>query len=171
MTGHPGRKLLFMGGEFAQWREWNHDQALDWALLAEPRHAGMQRLVRDLNALYRSRSSLHARDDDPGGFEWIDPDAREHSVFAFLRHGLADDEPMLVVCNLTPTVHQVWRIGVSRPGRWREVLNTDSVHYGGSDQGTPLSGAEAEALPAQGRPWSLSLTLPPLATVFLERQP
>ena len=171
MTGHPGRKLLFMGGEFAQWREWNHDQALDWALLAEPRHAGMQRLVRDLNALYRSRPSLHARDDDPGGFEWIDPEAREQSVFAFLRHGSARDQPMLVVCNLTPTVHQGWRIGVPRPGRWREVLNTDSVHYGGSDQGTPLSGAEAEAWPAQGRPWSLALTLPPLATVFLERQP
>jgi 1,4-alpha-glucan branching enzyme len=171
MSGHPGRKLLFMGGEFAQWREWNHDQALDWALLDEPRHAGMQRLVRDLNALYRSRSSLHARDDDPGGFEWIDPEAREQSVFAFLRHGSAHDEPMLVVCNLTPTVHQGWRIGVPRPGRWREVLNTDSVHYGGSDQGTPLSGAEAEARPAQGRPWSIALTLPPLATVFLERQP
>jgi 1,4-alpha-glucan branching enzyme len=78
---------------------------------------------------------------------------------------------MLVICNLTPTVHQGWRIGVPRPGRWREVLNTDSVHYGGSDQGTPLSGAEAEARPAQGRPWSIALTLPPLATVFLERQP
>jgi 1,4-alpha-glucan branching enzyme len=171
MSGHPGRKLLFMGGEFAQWREWNHDQALDWALLDEPRHAGMQRLVRDLNALYRSRSSLHARDDDPGGFEWIDPEAREQSVFAFLRHGSAHDQPMLVICNLTPTVHQGWRIGVPRPGRWREVLNTDSVHYGGSNQGTPLSGAEAEARPAQGRPWSIALTLPPLATVFLERQP
>jgi 1,4-alpha-glucan branching enzyme len=114
---------------------------------------------------------LHARDDDPGGFEWIDPAARDHSVYAFLRHGPAPQDMLLVVCNFTPMVHAGWRIGVPGPGRWREALNTDSRHYGGSDQGTPLGAAEAEAVPAQGRSWSLALTLPPLATVFLERQP
>jgi 1,4-alpha-glucan branching enzyme len=171
MYGHPGRKLLFMGGEFAQPREWDHDRALDWQVLGEPRHAGVQRLVRDLNRLYQGRAALHARDDDPGGFEWIDPAARDHSVYAFLRHGPAPQDMVLVVCNFTPTVHAGWRIGVPGPGRWREALNTDSRHYGGSDQGTPLGAAEAEAVPAHGRSWSLALTLPPLATVFLERQP
>ncbi len=171
LYAHPGRKLLFMGGEFAQEREWDHDRALDWGLLDDPRHAGMQGLVRDLNRLYRGRVALHARDDEPGGFEWIEPAAREHSVYVFLRHGLAPEDTLLVVCNFTPMLHTGWRVGVPGPGRWREVLNTDSRHYGGSDQGTPLGGADAEDLPAQGRPWSVVLTLPPLATVFLERRP
>ena len=171
LYGHPGRKLLFMGGEIGQLREWDHDRALDWGLLEDPRHAGLQRLVRDLNRLYRARAALHARDDEPGGFEWIDPASREQSVYAFLRHGPTPHDLLLVVCNFTPVVRTGWRIGVPGPGRWREVLNTDSRHYGGSDQGTPLSGAEAEAASAHGRDWSVLLTLPPLATVFLERCP
>jgi 1,4-alpha-glucan branching enzyme len=171
MFGHPGRKLLFMGCEFAQRREWDHDSSLDWRLLDEPAHAGVQRLVRDLNSLYRTRGALHQRDDDPGGFEWVDAGARERSVYAFLRHGGTADDTLLVVCNLTPTVHHGYRLGVPREGVWREALNTDSRHYGGSDQGTPFGEARSEPIPAQGRGHSVALTLPPLATVFLAWRP
>ena len=171
MFGHPGRKLLFMGCEFGQAREWDHDSPLDWAALGDPRHAGVQRLVRDLNALYRGRGALHLRDAEPGGFEWVDAGARDRSVYAFLRHGRDDGDTLLVVCNFTPTVHHGYRIGVPREGVWRELLNTDSRHYGGSDQGTPLGAARAEPVPANGRPLSVALTLPPLATVVLAWQP
>ena len=171
MFGHPGRKLLFMGCESAQPREWDHDSSLDWALLDQPAHAGVQRLVRDLNRLYRGRGALHQRDGEPGGFEWIDAGARDASVYTFLRHGRSADDTLLVVCNLTPTVHHGYRVGVPRDGVWREALNTDSRHYGGSDQGTPFGEARAEAVGAHGRPCSVVLTLPPLATVFLERLP
>jgi len=171
MFGHPGRKLLFMGCEFAQRREWDHDSSLDWHLLGSSAHAGVQRLVRDLNGLYRTRGALHQRDDDAGGFEWIDAGARETSVYAFLRHGRSADDTLLVVCNLTPTVQHGYRVGVPQEGLWREVLNTDSRHYGGSDQGTPLGAAGSETVPMHGRDFSIMLTLPPLATVFLVWQP
>jgi 1,4-alpha-glucan branching enzyme len=171
MFGHPGRKLLFMGCEFGQAREWDHDSSLDWDALGDPRRAGVQRLVRDLNTLYRGRGALHLRDAEPGGFEWVDAGAREQSVYAFLRHGRDDGDMLLVVCNLTPTVHHGYRLGVPRAGVWRETLNTDSRHYGGSDQGTPFGEARAEPLPAHGHHHSVALTLPPLATVFLSWTP
>ena len=171
MFGHPGRKLLFMGCEFAQLREWDHDASLDWQLLEHPAHAGVQRLVRDLNGLYRRRGALHQRDDDPGGFEWVDAGAREQSVYTFLRHGRTAADVLLVVCNLTPTVHPGYRIGVPHAGVWREVLNTDSRHYGGSDAGTPFGEAQTGSIAAHGRAHSIALTLPPLATVFLEWRP
>jgi 1,4-alpha-glucan branching enzyme len=171
MWGHPGKKLLFMGCEFAQAREWNHEASLDWHLLADGLHAGVQRLVRDLNGLLRTHPALHARDSEPAGFEWLEADDARHSVLAFARHGRAPGQTLLVVCNLTPVVRHGWRLGVPQAGRWHERLNTDSVHYGGSNAGTPLGVAATEPIAAHGRAQSVLLTLPPLATVFLEWTP
>ncbi|MES2944166.1 MAG: 1,4-alpha-glucan branching protein GlgB, partial [Pseudomonadota bacterium] len=168
MFGHPGKKLLFMGCEFAQLREWNHDRSLDWHLLDDDRHAGMQKLVRDLNRLYKSTPVLHQLDFTPAGFEWMDHQDADHSVLGFVRRGLDTSTFMLVVCNFTPTVQTGYRIGVPQPGEYRERLNTDSAHYGGSNLGTPLGAARAEPLAWHGQQHSVLLTLPPLATVFLE---
>jgi 1,4-alpha-glucan branching enzyme len=168
MFGHPGKKLLFMGCEFAQEREWNHDQSLDWHLLSNPAHAGIQSLVRDLNTLYRASPALYQQDFVPAGFEWIDHSDAAHSVLSFVRHGLDTHAFTVVVCNFTPQVWQGYRLGVPQPGCYREVLNTDSAHYGGSNVGTPLGAANTEALPCHGKPHSVLLTLPPLATVFFE---
>ncbi len=171
MWGHPGKKLLFMGGEFAQRREWNHDSSLDWHLLeagADPRHAGVQALVRDLNHLQRSQPALHQRDFTADGFEWISHDDAAHSVLAWVRHGEGAAPPVLVVCNLTPAVRPSYLVGVPREGNWVERLNTDSAHYGGSNVGQPFGSVSSQAIAAHGRPQSISLTLPPLATVFLE---
>ncbi len=168
MWGHPGKKLLFMGGEFAQGREWNHDTSLDWHQLADERHAGVQRLLRDLNRLYRSSPALFTQDFGPAGFEWIAHDEAERCLLAFVRHG-RNGEQMLVVCNFAPVVHHGLRLGVPAGGRWVERLNTDSHHYGGSNVGTPLGECTAEAVHSHGRAQSVLLNLPPLATVFLER--
>ena len=137
-------------------------------MLGDPAHAGVQRLVADLNALQRNLRALHQRDFTPDGFEWISHDDTANSVLAFVRHGNGDARPVLVVCNFTPAVHQHYRVGVPRAGSWTERLNTDSAHYGGSNVGQPLGAVRAEALPAHGRLQSITLTLPPLATVFLE---
>ena len=168
MWGHPGKKLLFMGCEFAQAREWNHDRSLDWHLLDDERHVGVQRLVRDLNRLYRGAPALHQLDFVPAGFQWMDHEDAAHSVLAFVRRGLDARSFMLVVCNFTPTAQTGYRVGVPEPGQYRERLNTDSAHYGGSNLGTPLGAATAEPIAWHGQPQSLALTLPPLATVFLE---
>ena len=171
MWGHPGKKLLFMGCEFAQLREWNHDSSLDWHLLAEgadTHHAGVQRLVRDLNHLHRTLPALHQRDFEPEGFEWISHDDAAHSVLAFVRHGHGDANPVLVVCNFTPQVLPAYRVGVPRAGRWVERLNTDSTFYGGSNVGTPLGAAHTAPVGAHGRQQSLQLNLPPLASVVFE---
>ncbi|MEH6772463.1 MAG: 1,4-alpha-glucan branching protein GlgB, partial [Cereibacter changlensis] len=165
MWTHPGKKLLFMGGEFAQDREWNHDASLDWELLDNPANAGMKRLVADLNRTYRGVPALHRQDCDPAGFEWVDAADAENSVLSFLRKA-EGHPPVLVVCNLTPQVHHDYRIGVPQGGGWREILNTDAGLYGGSDVGN--SGLlQAEDTSWHGRPASLRLTLPPLATVLL----
>jgi 1,4-alpha-glucan branching enzyme len=167
MWTHPGKKLLFMGGELAQEREWNHDHSLDWHLLGDPLHAGMQSLVRDLNRLYRETPALHARDTDPSGFEWIEATDADNSIYAYVRYGGPDDAPVLVVCNLTPVVRHGHRVGAPRPGRWVERFNSDAGIYGGSNVGN--SGAvHAEPSGWQGRSASLSLTLPPLATIVLQ---
>jgi 1,4-alpha-glucan branching enzyme len=166
MFGHPGKKLLFMGCEFAQEHEWNHDQSLDWHLLDNPAHAGVQRLVRDLNALYRATPALYAQDFVPEGFEWIEHDDAARSVLAFVRHGLNANSFTVVVCNFTPQVQQGYRLGVPKAGRYQEVLNTDSSHYGGSNVGTPFGAALTEDTPWHGKSCSVVLTLPPLATVF-----
>jgi 1,4-alpha-glucan branching enzyme len=169
MWSHPGKKLLFMGGEIAQQREWNHDGEIDWFLLDNPYHAGIQRLVRDLNRVYRSEPALHRRDASAEGFRWIIGDDRANSVFAFLRQGEAGDPPVLVVCNMTPALRDHYRIGVPRAGWWREIANTDSRFYGGSDVGND-GGRSTTAETAHGEPQSLELTLPPLATIMLRAE-
>jgi len=170
MWGHPGKKLLFMGSEFAQRREWNHDRGLDWELLEQTPHRGMQRLVADLNALYRSVPALYENDCEPGGFQWLQADRKSLSVYAWLRWGHADHQRVLVVSNLTPQVHRRYRIGVPDPGWYRECINTDAREYGGSGQGN-LGGVEAVSAACDGHPWTLVLTLPPLATIMLLLDP
>jgi 1,4-alpha-glucan branching enzyme len=165
MWGHPGKKLLFMGGEFGQRQEWNHDQSLDWHLLDSPGHHGIQRLVRDLNNIYRIEPGLHARDDRPEGFRWIIGDDRVQSVFAFLRLA-SDSAPVLVVCNFTPVPRVAYRIGVPAGGLWRECINSDATDYGGSGMGN-AGAVQAEDVSSHGEPLSLLLTLPPLATIML----
>ncbi|MCY7307152.1 MAG: 1,4-alpha-glucan branching protein GlgB [Rhodoferax sp.] len=166
MFGHPGKKLLFMGCEFAQEREWNHDRSLDWHLLADPLHAGMQRLVRDLNHLLQSTAALHQLDFVPGGFDWIDRGDASRSLLSFIRRGVDEGSWLVVVCNFTPLPHTGVRLGVPAGGNWRERLNTDSEHYGGSNAGTPWGVAQAEARASHGKPWSIVVNLPPLATVM-----
>jgi 1,4-alpha-glucan branching enzyme len=168
MFAHPGKKLLFMGCEFAQEREWNHDTSLDWHLLDKPEHAGVQRLVRDLNQLYRSTPALHEWDCVAEGFAWIDHGDADHSVISFMRRGTDAGSVVVVVCNFTPTVQQGYRVGVPHAGRYVERLNTDSGHYGGSNAGTPLGAATAKTLPWHGLSCSIELTLPPLATIVFE---
>ena len=160
---HPGKKLLFMGGEFAQLREWNHDAELDWRLLQLPAHAGMRRLVRDLNHALRDIPALHVQDASPDGFAWVIGDDRANSVFAFLRRD--GEENALILCNLTPVPRHGYRVGVPRAGRWAERLNTDAADYGGSGLGNG-GAALAEPIPAHGHAQSLALTLPPLATLI-----
>ncbi len=169
MWAQPGKKMLFMGGEFGQRAEWDHDRSLDWHLLADPRHEGLRAWVADLNRLYREEKSLHERDAEPGGFEWIDCTDAENSVLVMLRRG-AEGEPVLVALNFTPVPRHDYRIGAPGGGRWRELLNSDAVRYGGSGQGN-MGGVEASSLPHHGRPWSLAVTLPPLAAIFLRREP
>jgi 1,4-alpha-glucan branching enzyme len=165
MWGHPGKKLLFMGGEFGQRSEWQHDSSLDWHVLQYPLHAGMQRWVRELNRFYASAAALYSLDFHWDGFEWIDSNDNESSVIAFLRKS-ASGEMVLVVCNFTPLVRADYRVGVPRGGYWRERLNSDAVEYGGSGSGN-LGGLEAAPLPAHGRFHSLALRLPPLGVLFL----
>lgn len=162
----PGKKLLFMGGEFAQEREWNHDAGLDWYLLDHAVHAGVQHLVRDLNGLYRSLASLHCKDCEGGGFCWIDCNDSEQSILAWYRLGERADAALIVVCNFTPVPRTGYRIGVRKPGVYREILNSDAHEYGGSGMGNAGAVASAE-LPAHGQAWSLALTLPPLAAILL----
>ncbi len=167
MWTHPGKKLLFMGGEFAQEREWNHDIGLDWHLLDDVSHAGVQSLVRDLNRLYRATPALHRRDCDSSGFRWVVIDDADQSVVAYLRFGDEADRPALVVCNFTPVPRYQYRIGVPHGGYWREMLNTDSALYGGSNLGND-GGCQADVEGSHGLPASLRLTLPPLATLIMQ---
>jgi len=160
---HPGKKLLFMGQEFAQGREWAHQEALDWHLLEDPQHAGIQRLVRDLNALYRSRKSLHWGDCEPAGFEWIEADDAERSIYVFERRA-PGDAPVVVAANLTP-VERSLRIGLPQGGDWVEILNTDSAHYGGANWGN-LGFIRAEEIPWSRRAHSAEIYLPPLSVVM-----
>jgi 1,4-alpha-glucan branching enzyme len=168
MFGHPGKKLLFMGCEFGQEREWNHDQSLDWHLLDNPMHAGVQRLMRDLNHLYKETPALYQQDFVPEGFEWIEHNDVERSVISFIRHGLDHKTYMVVVTNFTPVAQKGYRLGVPQSGSYRERLNTDSAYYGGSNVGTPLGIATAQPIAWHGKSHSVLLDLPPLATVMLE---
>jgi 1,4-alpha-glucan branching enzyme len=165
MYSQPGKKLLFMGGELGQWREWHHEESLDWHLLQYQRHAQIQRWVKDLNEFYRSQPALHQLDCAPAGFEWIDGSDADHSIISFIRRGSSTGSVVLAVCNFTPMTHFGYRVGVPQAGFWRELLNSDAGDYGGSGQGN-LGGVEAEPLPCHGRQYSLKLTLPPLAVLF-----
>jgi 1,4-alpha-glucan branching enzyme len=167
MYGHPGKKLLFMGSEIAQWREWSHDESLDWHLLKWRDHQGMFKLVCDLNALYRAQPALHQVDFEWPGFEWLELHDWENSVLAFLRKGKAPDESIVVVCNFTPVVRENYRVGVPAGGYYREILNTDSDVYGGSNTGNQ-GGVWATREAHAGRPFHLTMRLPPLGALFLK---
>ena len=168
MYGHPGKKHLFMGGEFGQTREWNHDASLDWHLLDQgPYHRGLQSLVRDLNRVYRAEPALHQVDFDPAGFQWMDCSDAEQSVVAFVRRARDPRDFVLVVCNFTPVPRRGYRVGVPAEGFYRELLNTDAAYYGGSNLGN-AGGVRAEPRPWTGQPWSVTLTLPPLGVVMLK---
>ena len=166
MYAHPGRKLLFMGSELAPFSEWDHERELDWRLLDDPNHAGVQRLVRALNQLYRSYPALHARDDEHGGFAWLDVHDRSQSVYSFARYGHLHDPPVMVVCNLTPVARHGYRLGVPESGNWHELLNTDASVYGGSGVANPRRLAAAH-IAWQGHVSSVVLSLPPLGVVWL----
>ena len=169
MYAQPGKKLLFMGGEFGQWNEWYHEESLHWHLLEYPLHASLQRWVEDLNKLYKKKRALHELDFDPAGFEWIDCNDSQNSGLSFIRKGHSSNNTVLVVCNFTPVPRYNYRVGVPTGGYWREILNSDAKEYGGSGHGN-LGGMEASPIPFHGRPYSLNLTLPPLAAIFLERE-
>jgi 1,4-alpha-glucan branching enzyme len=170
MYGHPGKKLLFMGSEVAQWKEWNHEESLEWNALEYPSHWGVQKWVRDLNRLYREEPSLHELDFESGGFEWVDVHDWEQSVVSFLRLSEGRGSVMLVVLNLTPVLREGYRVGVPRGGFWGEALNSDAADYGGRGFGN-LGGLEAEDVPHHGRDFSLNLTLPPLSALFFISRP
>jgi 1,4-alpha-glucan branching enzyme len=165
MWAHPGKKLLFMGGEIAQWHEWSHDGELDWTLLGFPNHVGVQRLVCDLNHTYAAEPAMHQRDVVSTGFRWVIGDDKDNSVFAFLRFGADAAAPVLVVCNFTPVPRTDYGIGVPRPGYWQEVINTDGVTYGGSNMGN-AGGVATVPVQRHGEAQSLELTLPPLSTLY-----
>ena len=164
---HPGKKLLFMGGELGQWHEWDHERSLDWGLLAYEPHRGLAQLVADLNRLYHAEPALHQVDFDWHGFEWMDCHDSDHSVLSFVRRAKHPDDFLLVVVNLTPVVREAYRVPVPAPGFYREILNTDAAAYGGSNVGN-LGGTHSEPVAWGNRPHSLKLTLPPLATVILK---
>ncbi|MDB5847668.1 MAG: 1,4-alpha-glucan branching enzyme, partial [Rhodoferax sp.] len=169
MWAHPGKKLMFMGSEFAQRSEWAHEGQLDWGLQDAPAHAGVQRLVRDLNTVYRAEPALFELDFDPAGFEWVALDDAEASVIAFLRKPKAGGATLLVVCNLTPVPRYGYALGVPHAGYWGELMNTDAAEYGGSGVGN-FGGISAEASPAHGRPQSVRLALPPLSTLIFRHE-
>jgi 1,4-alpha-glucan branching enzyme len=168
MWAQPGKKLLFQGGEFGQWREWSHESSLDWHLFQEsPLHGQLQLLVGELNRLYRGEASLHELDVDPAGFEWVAADDVDNSVYAFLRKGRDPARRVLAIFNCTPVPRFNYRVGVPGEGIWAEILNTDAAAFGGSNHGNE-GGVEATPVPSHGRPFSINLTLPPLGALFLK---
>ncbi len=165
MYALPGKKLLFMGDELGQWQEWSHNTSIDWHLLSDPRHRGLQRWVRDLNTQYRAEPALHEFDCRPDGFTWIDVNDAAQSVLSFVREGSSEGDRSLVVCNFTSNVYQNHRIGVTQGGRWEEILNSDATIYGGSGQGN-MGSLAAAPVGWHGQPLSHNLTLPPLAVLI-----
>ena len=167
MFAQSGKKLLFMGDEFGQVREWAHDTSLEWHVLQYPLHRGVRHWMEQLNRLYRSEPALHELDNDPAGFEWVDCNDHATSVLSMLRKGSSSQDVVLAVCNFTPVPRIGYKVGVPSGGFWRELLNSDAKEYGGSGMGN-MGGCEAKAEPAHGRPYSLTLTLPPLGALFLK---
>jgi 1,4-alpha-glucan branching enzyme len=166
MWAHPGKQLLFMGGEIAQEAEWNHEQSIDWHLLSDTGHAGVQRLVADLNRIYLDVPALWEQDFSSDGFRWIDGNDAENSVLSFLRRSDEDKQRLACVCNLTPVVRSGYRLGLPTKGTWRELLNSDGREYGGSGVGNKGS-VEAEERPWHGFDYSATVTLPPLGVLWL----
>lgn len=169
MYAQPGKKLMFMGDEFAQWRSWTRDESLDWHLAEQQPHARVQNWVTALNDFYRNEPALCERDFHPAGFEWIDCRDAEQSVIVFLRKSRAGKRTVLAACNFTPVPRTNYRVGAPRAGVWKEVLNSDARDYGGSGWGN-LGMLEAAPVPSHGRRFSLNLTLPPLAVVLLRHE-
>jgi 1,4-alpha-glucan branching enzyme len=169
MFAQPGKKLLFMGAEFGQVREWTHDGSLEWHVLKYPLHGGMQKWMEQLNRVYAEQPALHDLDNESGGFEWIDCNDNIASTISLLRKGSSSNENLVIVCNFTPVPREAFTLGVPRGGFWRELLNSDAREYGGSGMGN-LGGVHAEEQPAHGRPFSLKLTLPPLSALFLKAE-
>jgi 1,4-alpha-glucan branching enzyme len=167
MFGMPGKKLLFQGGEIAQRREWRVDESVDWHLLQWEPHRGVKRWVADLNRLYAAEPALHEKDCEAGGFDWMDCNDAAGSIYSFVRRGKTTDDVILCVCNLTPVVRHDYRVGVPAPGFWKELLNSDSGLYWGSNVGNN-GGVYAEFVPFHNQPYSVLLTLPPLGAVFLK---
>jgi 1,4-alpha-glucan branching enzyme len=168
MYAQPGKKLLFMGGEFGQWNEWYHETSLDWNLLEYPSHSGLQRWVTDLNQLYKNEPALHELDFDQGGFEWIDCNDSQQSTLSLLRKGRSTEDTIVIACNFTPVPRHNYRVGVPEGGLWREILNSDAKDYDGSGRGN-FGAVEAETTSFHGRPCSVNITLPPLAIVYFKR--
>lgn len=167
MFGFPGKKLLFMGSEFGQRDEWNYERSLDWHLLQYAPHSGLQRWVKDLNAVYSRESALHQVDFSYSGFEWIDFQDAPNSVISFIRKSANGSDKIIVVCNFTPVPRRNYRVGVPDVGTYLEILNSDSEFYNGSNMGN-AGAITAEAIPQHGREFSINLTLPPLAAIFLK---
>jgi 1,4-alpha-glucan branching enzyme len=168
MYAHPGKKLNFMGGEFGQWNEWDHNKELDWMLLDFEPHQRLRDFVRDLNRLHQVEPALHEEDFTWAGFQWIDFRDVDHSIISFVRRGRAPGEEIVVVANFTPLVRSGYRLGVPSPGFYRELLNSDSGHYWGSNVGN-AGGTPSDPIPWQSQPDSLLLTLPPLGVLYLKR--
>lgn len=167
MYGHPGKKLLFMGQEFGQRAEWNHESGLEWGVLSEKAHSHLQRWVKELNYFYKTTPAFYADDFDDRGFEWVDCQDWQRGILSFMRKDPAGKDPVIVVCNFTPVPRNNYQIGVPVQGFWQEALNSDAKEYGGSGQGN-LGGLESSPLPAQGRYYSLSMVIPPLSVLFLK---
>jgi 1,4-alpha-glucan branching enzyme len=169
MYGHPGKKLMFMGCEFGQWREWSHDRSLDWHLLDDPAHAALRRYVQTLNWHYQAEPALHEVDFDPAGFRWIDCNDNENSVISFVRYARDRGDFLALVFNFTPVPRAAYRIGVPEPGYYAELLNSDSALFGGSNVGNG-GGVQSEPIAAHGFEQSLRLTVPPLGCLFLKKR-
>jgi 1,4-alpha-glucan branching enzyme len=169
MYTHPGKKHLFMGGEFGQWDEWSHDRSLDWQLLGHTAHHGIWRWVQDLNHFYKSEPALFEQDFQSEGFEWIHCQDAEKSIISFVRKGRSKKAVLLVVCNFTPITRTNYRVGLPFGGFWKEVLNSDAKEYGGSGYGN-LGGLEASPIPFHGKYHSLSLSVPPLGILVFKRE-
>jgi len=168
MFTQPGKKLLFMGGEFGQWKEWNHDTGLEWQLLQFETHQGLKKWVQDINQAYRNEPALHEMDFENEGFKWVDHKDIENSILSYLRLGKSKSDALLVVCNMTPVPRMNYRLGVPAPGYWKEILNSDAKIYGGSGHGN-MGGVETAPIPSHGEYQSLSLTVPPLAVIVLKK--
>lgn len=170
MFCQPGKKLLFMGIDIGQWNEWYHESSLDWHLLEYPHHAGLHRLVEDLNRLYRKEPALHAGDAAPGGFEWIDCNDSQQSTLSMIRRGHSEEDMIIAACNFTPVPRQSYRVGAPRGGYWSEIFNSDAALYGGSGLGN-MGGVESAPVPTHGRPFSLTVSIPPLGAVLFKVSP